>query len=43
VCAASVRKFNESIAAQKNVVVLCVSADLPFAQARFWARKGSTT
>ena len=40
VCAASVRKFNESVAAQKNAVVLCISADLPFAQARFCGAEG---
>lgn len=34
-CATSVRKFNERAASLKNVVVLCVSADLPFAQSRF--------
>lgn len=35
VCAASVRKFNELASELDNTVVLCVSADLPFAQARF--------
>lgn len=35
VCAASVRRFNKEAAALGNAVVLCVSADLPFAQARF--------
>jgi thiol peroxidase len=34
-CAKSVRKFNELAAAMNNTVVLCVSADLPFAQKRF--------
>ncbi|MGQ0530053.1 MAG: thiol peroxidase [Panacagrimonas sp.] len=34
-CATSVRKFNEKAAALKDAVVLCISADLPFAQARF--------
>lgn len=35
VCAASVRKFNEDASKLDNTVVLCISADLPFAQARF--------
>src|SRR5574343_1162783 len=34
-CATSVRKFNAEAAQLKNTVVLCVSADLPFAQSRF--------
>ena len=34
-CATSVRKFNEKAAARDGVVVLCISADLPFAQKRF--------
>tara|TARA_R110000787_G_scaffold31696_2_gene83876 strand:- start:532 stop:1032 length:501 start_codon:yes stop_codon:yes gene_type:complete len=34
-CATSVRKFNEKAGQLKDVVVLCVSADLPFAQSRF--------
>jgi len=34
-CAASVRRFNELASGLDNTVVLCVSADLPFAQARF--------
>lgn len=34
-CATSVRRFNESAAQQPNLLVLCVSADLPFAQKRF--------
>lgn len=37
VCAASVRRFNEAAAALEGVEVLCVSRDLPFAQARFCA------
>jgi len=40
VCAASVRKFNEEAAALDNTVVLCVSKDLPFAQARFCGAEG---
>ncbi|MGP4056203.1 thiol peroxidase [Mycobacterium sp. 4D054] len=39
VCAASVRKFNES-AAGEGVTVLCVSKDLPFAQKRFCGAEG---
>lgn len=34
-CAASVRAFNQKAAALDNTKVLCVSRDLPFAQARF--------
>ncbi len=34
VCAASARKFNERVDAMPGAVVLMVSADLPFAQAR---------
>jgi len=39
-CAASVRRFNEAAAKLENTVVLCVSADLPFAQARFCGAEG---
>lgn len=39
-CGTSVRKFNESAAALKNVNVICVSADLPFAAARFCGAEG---
>jgi thioredoxin-dependent peroxiredoxin len=35
VCAASVRRFNEEAASLNNTIVLCVSADLPFAHKRF--------
>ena len=34
-CATSVRKFNTDAAQLKNTVILCISADLPFAQSRF--------
>lgn len=34
-CAMSVRKFNTEASQLKNTVVLCISADLPFAQKRF--------
>ena len=37
VCAMSVRRFNKEAAELDNVVVVCVSMDLPFAQARFCA------
>lgn len=39
-CATSVRKFNEKAAALKDTVVLCISADLPFAQKRFCGAEG---
>ncbi len=40
VCAASVKKFNELAAGLDNTVVVCVSNDLPFAQARFCGAEG---
>lgn len=40
VCAASVRKFNQLANELNNTVVLCISADLPFAQARFCGAEG---
>ncbi|OOF59065.1 thiol peroxidase [Rodentibacter myodis] len=40
VCATSVRVFNQRAADLENTVVLCVSADLPFAQARFCGAEG---
>jgi thiol peroxidase len=39
-CATSVRTFNERAAALDDTVVLCVSADLPFAQSRFCGAEG---
>ncbi len=39
-CAMSVRRFNELASRLDNVVVLCISADLPFAQARFCGAEG---
>ena len=39
-CAMSVRKFNEKAAGLSNAVVLCISADLPFAQKRFCGAEG---
>ena len=40
VCAQSVRHFNQDAAGLDNAVVLCISADLPFAQARFCGAEG---
>lgn len=40
VCATSVRRFNQLAAEATNAVVLCISADLPFAQARFCGAEG---
>lgn len=39
-CAASVRRFNQEAAGLSNTVVLNISADLPFAQARFCGAEG---
>ncbi len=39
-CAMSVRRFNEAAGTLANTVVLCISADLPFAQARFCGAEG---
>ena len=39
-CASSTRKFNEKAAHLHNTVVLVISADLPFAQARFCEIEG---
>ena len=39
-CATSVRQFNSKASALPNAVVLCISADLPFAQARFCGTEG---
>ena len=40
-CAASVRRFNsEATKLGKDVVVLCISRDLPFAQGRFCSSEG---
>jgi thioredoxin-dependent peroxiredoxin len=40
VCAASVRKFNQEASSLDNTVVLCISADLPFAHKRFCETEG---
>lgn len=39
-CAASVRQFNKLATDMKNTVVLNISLDLPFAQARFCGAEG---
>ena len=39
-CATSVRKFNAEASRLNNTVVLCISADLPFAQKRFCGAEG---
>ena len=40
VCAMSVRKFNAEAAKLADTAVLCISADLPFAHARFCGAEG---
>ncbi|RKR71243.1 thiol peroxidase [Otariodibacter oris] len=40
VCATSVRVFNQKAANLDNTIILCISADLPFAQARFCGAEG---
>lgn len=39
-CAQSVRTFNEKASSLENTKVLCISKDLPFAQARFCGAEG---
>jgi thioredoxin-dependent peroxiredoxin len=39
-CATSVRKFNAEASKAPNTTVLCISADLPFAAARFCSTEG---
>lgn len=39
-CAMSVRSFNQRAASLNGAVVLCISADLPFAQSRFCGAEG---
>ena len=41
-CATSVRTFNKRASELANTVVLCISADLPFAQKRFCGAEGLT-
>lgn len=40
VCATSVRRFNQEAASFDNAIVLCISRDLPFAQAGFCGAEG---
>lgn len=40
VCAASARRFNEEAGKLDNTLVLCISADLPFAHNRFCELEG---
>lgn len=40
ICATSVRVFNQKASDLADTVVLCISADLPFAQARFCGAEG---
>lgn len=39
-CASSVRNFNKLAAGKTDTAVLCISADLPFAQGRFCGAEG---
>ncbi|MGB1268626.1 MAG: thiol peroxidase [Flavobacteriaceae bacterium] len=39
-CAQSVRQFNKDLNDIEDVIVLCISRDLPFAQARFCGAEG---
>ncbi|OHC70191.1 MAG: lipid hydroperoxide peroxidase [Rhodocyclales bacterium GWA2_65_20] len=41
-CAMSVRQFNQKASDRTNTVVLCISADLPFALSRFCGAEGLT-
>ena len=40
VCAASTRRFNKEAAESPDTVILCISADLPFAHKRFCEAEG---
>lgn len=40
VCATATRKFNEAASNLNDTVVVCISADLPFAQNRFCGAEG---
>ena len=42
VCSTSVRRFNAEVEKMRNAVVLCISADLPFALSRFCGAEGLT-
>ena len=39
-CAKSVREFNKKCSTVENTIVICISRDLPFAQARFCGAEG---
>ena len=39
-CAQAVRTFNQEASSLKDVTILCISADLPFAQSRFCSAEG---
>lgn len=41
-CAQSVRQFNQEAAELENTAILCISKDLPFAQAGFAGPRAST-
>jgi thiol peroxidase len=40
ICAASTRRFNDEASKLDNTIVICVSADLPFALGRFCGAEG---
>ncbi|MGN6930433.1 redoxin family protein, partial [Neisseria sp. P0015.S010] len=40
ICSQSVRTYNKRASSLNNNVVFCISAYLPFAQARFWGAEG---
>ena len=40
VCAASTRRFNKEAGSLENTIVVCISADLPFALGRFCGAEG---
>jgi len=40
ICALSVKRFNKEASSLKDVAVLCISMDLPFAQSRFCGAEG---
>jgi thioredoxin-dependent peroxiredoxin len=42
VCSTSVRRFNAEVEKMRNAVILCISADLPFALSRFCGAEGLT-
>jgi thioredoxin-dependent peroxiredoxin len=41
VCSAMAKKFNEKMSGRSDVIVLLISADLPFAQKRFCSTEGT--